>query len=59
MNYDQKWSLWDTWSSTIGRRIKVAVITTHTRLIKIVTAQNRLLKMITAQYRKITGQTEV
>ena len=56
--YNQKWSMWDTWSSTIGRRLRVAVITTQYRLMKIITAQNRLLSVITAQYRKIMGQTE-
>ena len=53
MNFDQKWSLWDTWLSTISRGLTVAVITTQYRLIKVITAQNRLLKVITAQYRKL------
>ncbi len=57
MYYDQKWSVWDTWSSTIGRKIRVAVITTQYRLMKIITAQYRLLKVIKAQYRKVIGQT--
>lgn len=57
VQYNQKWSMYDTWSSAIGRRLRVAVITTQYRLIKIMTAQNRLLKIITAQYRRVIGQT--
>jgi len=55
--YNQKWSLWNTWSSTIGRRLRVAVTTAQYRLIRIMTAQYRLLKVIKAQYRKVIGQT--
>ncbi len=56
MRYDQKWSLWDTWAS-VGRRIKLAVITTQYRFFGILTAQYRLLNVIKAQYRNIRGQT--
>lgn len=53
MYYDQKWSLWDTWDSIIGRELRVAVVTAQHRLINVVTAHHRLLNVIAAQYRSI------
>ena len=53
MYYDQKWSLWDTWYSTISRKLRVVAITTQHRLVSVIKAQYRLVNAITAQYRKL------
>jgi len=53
MYFDQKWSMWDSWIYSIGRKLRVAAMTTQHRLVNVITAQNRLVNFITAQYRKI------
>lgn len=53
MYFDQKWSMWDAWYSALGRKLRVAVITTQYRLLSVITAQNRLVNVIKTQYRKV------
>lgn len=51
MQYDQKWSVWDTWKG-VGRNIRVYAITAATKITRTVTGQNRRAKAITAQNRR-------
>jgi len=53
MYFDQKWSLWDTWIYSIGRKLRVAVITTQHRLVNVMAAQKLLVNVIKAQYRRL------
>lgn len=53
MYCDQKWAVCDTWYSTIGRKLRVAVVTTQYRFVKVITAQYRLVNVVKAQYRTL------
>lgn len=51
MYYDQKWSVWDTFSS-FGRNMKGYVITAAYRMGNLITAQHRRGNTITTQHRR-------
>lgn len=48
MQFDQKWSLWDTWRS-IGRTCRGYVITSQRRMGNLITAQKQRGNVITTQ----------
>ena len=56
VRYNQKWSLYNTWSAGV-RRLKIIATTTQYRLIRTFTAQNRFIAAATSQYRRIIGRT--
>lgn len=51
MYYDQKWSLWDTFSG-FARNVRGYLTTAGNRLGKLIGAQNRRRQMVTTQNRR-------
>ena len=50
MQFNQKWSVWDTWNS-FGRNVRTYVIITAFKLGRAITTQNRKSNAITTQNR--------
>lgn len=53
MLFDQKWSLWDTWSFRIGRGLKVVAVATQLRFVNVLATQHRIVNAVATQYRKL------